>query len=588
MQTGRFAAARDRLQQIIALRPDIAQAHWLLAGALLNTGAVEAAEHSVRTAVRLDPRNASSAALLGEILQRQGRADEAERSLRHALALSPHHLPAATRLVELLLAQARPREALALVDEHLQRFPRDADLLQQRARACLALGERAQAIAMFQQATRIAPQSFTARLGLATALADDDQHQAAEVAARAAAAQGPLDPRVHFVLARALLGERRPEAAEAEFREAIRLRPEYVEAHVNLAEALWMRTGDAARVAAEIDASLQTMPALNELRALKAKLLEAAGQPEAAMQVLDEAIARAPDDAGLQVAAAQLAVKHDAARALAHAEAARTLGPDNPLIRSTYGNALLAAGRAAEAAATATRLLASDPTDGLALAMRASAWRMQGDPRYPQLCDYGTFVRPDVIDTPAGWPTLAAYLDQLTRELLQLHTLRTHPIGQSLRNGTQVDLAFSHATEPAIRAFAQAIDGPIRRYMRAIGHGAHPVQARNVERYRLSGAWSVRLRPHGYHFNHYHPDGWLSSACYIQLPPGLGAHGGEGWLTFGESGFPTQPLMPAEYFVRPEPGLLVLFPAWMWHGTIPFSGAPTDCRLTIAFDIVPD
>jgi hypothetical protein len=33
--------------------------------------------------------------------------------------------------------------------------------------------------------------------------------------------------------------------------------------------------------------------------------------------------------------------------------------------------------------------------------------------------------------------------------------------------------------------------------------------------------------------------------------------------------------------------LLALFPSYMWHGTVPFSGAPDDRRLTIAFDAVP-
>ena len=37
---------------------------------------------------------------------------------------------------------------------------------------------------------------------------------------------------------------------------------------------------------------------------------------------------------------------------------------------------------------------------------------------------------------------------------------------------------------------------------------------------------------------------------------------------------------------KPEPGMLVLFPSYMWHGTIPF--VTGDSRLTIAFDIVPD
>ena len=40
-----------------------------------------------------------------------------------------------------------------------------------------------------------------------------------------------------------------------------------------------------------------------------------------------------------------------------------------------------------------------------------------------------------------------------------------------------------------------------------------------------------------------------------------------------------------EHFVEPAAGMLVLFPSYMWHGTVPFAtGAP---RLTAAFDVVP-
>ncbi|MBS0430823.1 MAG: hypothetical protein JSS21_00235, partial [Proteobacteria bacterium] len=99
--------------------------------------------------------------------------------------------------------------------------------------------------------------------------------------------------------------------------------------------------------------------------------------------------------------------------------------------------------------------------------------------------------------------------------------------------------------------------------------------------------WSVRLRPHGFHVNHYHPEGWVSSACYIQLPGAVNAAGCEGWLKFGEPGFPTNPSLPPEHFIRPDAGLLALFPSYMWHGTVPFPGDPGDTRLTIAFDILP-
>ena len=142
-----------------------------------------------------------------------------------------------------------------------------------------------------------------------------------------------------------------------------------------------------------------------------------------------------------------------------------------------------------------------------------------------------------------------------------------------MRHGSQTLRALMDYPDPEIAAFFQAIDSPIRAHIAAIGEGG--------QAHAVAGAWSVRLNRQGFHTDHVHPEGWLSSAFYIRLPH---ARGGEGWLKFGEPGTPTRPHLGAEYFVRPEPGMLVLFPSYMWHGTVPFASAGT--RLTCAFDVV--
>jgi hypothetical protein len=60
----------------------------------------------------------------------------------------------------------------------------------------------------------------------------------------------------------------------------------------------------------------------------------------------------------------------------------------------------------------------------------------------------------------------------------------------------------------------------------------------------------------------------------------------EGVLTFGEPSMATTPALTAEYSVRPSVGLLVLFPSYFWHGTVPFCSIQS--RLTVAFDAVPE
>jgi hypothetical protein len=118
-----------------------------------------------------------------------------------------------------------------------------------------------------------------------------------------------------------------------------------------------------------------------------------------------------------------------------------------------------------------------------------------------------------------------------------------------------------------------AVDAPIRQHIKAIGE---------VCDYKIASAWSVRLNGGGFHLNHVHPEGWLSSAFYVRLPKVASGH--EGWLQFGEPGPPTSPKLDADHLVQPQAGMLVLFPSYMWHGTVPFAGC--EKRLTCAFDIV--
>ena len=197
---------------------------------------------------------------------------------------------------------------------------------------------------------------------------------------------------------------------------------------------------------------------------------------------------------------------------------------------------------------------------------------MAGDGRVRDLYDYDRLVRTYRIEAPDGWESVEAYLADLERALDRLHGPLTHPVGQSLRGGSQTQRSLLDYPDLEVQALFEAVDAPVRRHVAAIGEAGD---------YDFAGAWSVRLNPGGRHVDHVHPEGWLSSAFYIRLPE---TQGREGWLKFGEPGTPTSSPLGPEYWVKPEPGMLVLFPSYMWHGTAPFSSAGT--RLTCAFDLV--
>ncbi|MGH8327880.1 MAG: putative 2OG-Fe(II) oxygenase, partial [Steroidobacteraceae bacterium] len=123
-------------------------------------------------------------------------------------------------------------------------------------------------------------------------------------------------------------------------------------------------------------------------------------------------------------------------------------------------------------------------------------------------------------------------------------------------------------------------------YRRTLGTPAeHPLSRANHGATHFTGAWSVLLKRNGFHVNHVHPEGMLSSAYYVEVPPEAQDQAlKSGWIKFGEPRYPI-PGLSAERYVQPKPGRLVLFPSYMWHGTNPIYGE--DPRLCIAFDMRP-
>ncbi|MEO8746170.1 MAG: tetratricopeptide repeat protein [Rhodanobacter sp.] len=586
-RAGRHAEARALVNGLLQTHPGLAEAHRMMAGSFFQTDDHVQAQNALVAWLRIQPDNVEAHVLLGRVLTESGQPAEAELSLRRGLGLDPGNLSAASLLARMLLSTGRAREARELLEPLFQADRVSPEMLMLYSHAQMALEQPGPAEVALRRWLQLEPNSSDAHLRLAAALADGDQYAEAATEARAGIAKGGKTPDAAFVLARALMGQCRFEEAESELRQVVRAQPAHATAQANLSELVWMRSGDADLACEELEAALQKQPQLHSLRICKARLLLSARRATDALVTIDTGLRLAPDDPGLLKAASTIALEFDGAQALARAQRLLAVTPADYDGRVVLGNASLATGQARTALEVAESLHQANPTDGRALAMKADALRMLEDSRYRDLLDYQGLVRAAYIDVPDGWSDRAAYLADLVRDLTHAHTLRAHPVRNSLREGSQVQLVPRDSPSPSIRAFPQAIDGPIRRYMEAIGHGSDPMRRRHAGSYQISGMWSVRLRPHGFHVNHYHPEGWISSACYLHLPPAVAQRHGEGWIKFGEPPFPTHPVLAPEYFIKPEPGMLVLFPSYMWHGTVPFSGAAEDSRMTIAFDVMP-
>lgn len=243
---------------------------------------------------------------------------------------------------------------------------------------------------------------------------------------------------------------------------------------------------------------------------------------------------------------------------------------------------LLAVGQNTQALKLAEKLVNAEPND-------QGWWNLYGTclracnayDELAQLRDYNSMVRVSDLGDKLG----AAFLADLTDNLLNRHKQVKHPIGQSLSEGSQTLEALFDDQDPVIQSLSEQILQEVEALCANLNHRkGHPLLSRlnNSGEYTYTGSWSVRLKQHGFHYPHFHSQGWISGVIYIQVPNELSQ--GQGWLEFGRAHI-NNVNQDAEFAVKPVAGRLVLFPSFVWHGTKRFHSDAT--RLTVAFDLVP-
>ncbi|MGH8158740.1 MAG: tetratricopeptide repeat protein [Rhodanobacter sp.] len=588
LQAGDFRLAHEQLEAVVNDNPRFAEARRLLAGTQQALGDLAGAEATLREALALDPGWTPTLATLGELLLGSGRAGEAEPLLQRACAGSPPYPRAALVLARYYNDTQRPAQAVEVTTRFCVAGHADAELVAQHVAGLAALGRQGEAVATFRQAVAASPGNPLAAHALAMALDTANQPAEAEYVARQALAHGQPSAMLHYTHARSLVALGDFDRAEAALRDCLRLEPRMLDAQSHLARLVWMRTGDSAQATATMDQALQTFANDDALWAAKAAILQGAGDARSAYACLAAQASRAHAPPALLVRAGLAALEFEPSTALGLAERALRAAPTDTAARKLMVAAQLGIGDAAGALPHCDALLAVTPDDQYLIALQTTAWRLLGDARYHELCDYSRLVVPQQLDVPSPWSDRNSFFADLKSSLDRLHSSHAHPLlFQSLRHGTETTEELTRSADPVIQALFRAFEAPIRRYLEQLGHGPDPLRRRNQDTWRFNGSWSVRLRTSGFHTNHVHPRGWISSACYIELPDSMAdTRSQDGVLTFGEPSIATTPPLPVEHVVRPEVGMLVLFPSYFWHGTVPFSGDQT--RLTVAFDVVPD
>ncbi len=387
-----------------------------------------------------------------------------------------------------------------------------------------------------------------------------------------------------FERAQSLLMEQQYEAAEQAFAQLVAADPSNLVTQFQLAKVRYM-CGDPgfARDLAAAAAANRENPAL---QLQFAEVLRLTGDLRGAELLLRDLIARhgpAPE-----FRSTLATVLHEAGRpeeALEEAFDAVRNRPVDSAMSEILVSVLLSLGRADRAMPLIRAERVLTPLDGVWIAHEATAARLIGDPAYTALYDYDRLVRVYDLEPPAGWSSIEEFNADLEARLIARHQLARNPFNQSMRSGTQTMGDLVADPDPVIKAVIKAFHEPIADYREKLGDSPdHPLSARNRGETIIAGCWSVQLNERGFHVNHIHPEGLLSSAYYVTVPSETeDASKQSGWIKFGEPRIPVPGAEPA-LTIQPKPGRLVLFPSYMWHGTTAIHGPGP--RLTIAFDVV--
>ena len=519
------------------------------------------------------------------------------------------------------LAQGDWRAALAAGRDALMAAPDDADALNITGVAAFHLGDRAEALSLFDTALAFHPGHGEALMNRGNVLSDMGQWDAAEAAYRAVLRTDPNHAGARFNLGVLLEVSGKFTEAEAAFRRILARQPDHPEALFHLGNILKAlnRLSDAL---AQYDAALKAQPghagaATNrgavlqetgkplEARAAYAQalavepnnpdarynlgtLLQETGHPEEAIAEYEGVLTLEPGHAGAQVNIAYaLRELGRLEEALEASRKAIAIAPDYDKARVNLGDLLLEMGRPEDAVTETAAFLAGHPGNTSALAFQAIALNEAGDRAgAARLLDFERLLKPIEISPPEGFASVTDFNAALARHLRAHPSLAYAPASHATRRGRHSG-ELTIGDKGPVAGLEQTIVAAVEAYRRALPPDLdHPFLAQRSEELRLS-VWGVVMEDRGHQIAHIHPAAWLSGVYYPEIPDVVQDDDPDhqGWIEFGRPPADFHATQePATTLIRPREGLMLLFPSYLYHETVPFH-APVE-RLSVAFDVM--
>lgn len=581
---GRFADALALYREVLTALPNDTDGLNLAADASFSLGDHAAAAGYFERLAAIEPRDARTRFNLGVALSQAGRPDDAAQAFQAAVDIDPAYPKGWFNLGVALENCGRTEDAAAAYERALGSDPGDAASIANLAGVFTKMRAFNRALALFDTAIARWPNEPRVRLMHAKALRDIKLYDQAADACRAALklAPGSADANAGLGLTLALAGKH-AEAAVA-LRQALKADPGRITTKSVLAASL-IETGEFSEALALSDTLLESAPADSVMLRIKARALTGLGRHNDALDIFRKAFDGAPEDveimAGLVDALSQ--VGRDA-ETEAVFEAVIASEPGTPEPYYDIAKRYLEAGDAEAAFRVVTLGVDRFPGDTGSLAIQGVAATVTGHADIAgTLSDFDGLMGRIRVAPPSGWETIAEFNAALAAHVENHPSVQFAPADHATQDGYHTGELMLEPMGP-IRGLEEAIRAAVDQYRH--DHPVdpqHPFLQRAPESFGLN-IWAIILQQAGHQVPHIHPGAWLSGVYYPKLPPVIGDNSQAGWIEFGRPPeVYTGDVEPDVIMIRPEEGLMLLFPSYMYHRTIPFTGDGT--RISIAFDI---
>ena len=409
---GDVPAAIEQMKQAVAADPKNVSARANLARAYLRQNDKANAEQTLLKAAEDLGDAEPGANMLREYYMETGQIDRADTVYAGLVDKHPKSLPlkaaytriliakrdipkARTEIAEMLKSNAsdpqvavlngvlllndnKSNEAFTTLQKAAKNNPNDVDVKLWLARAATAIGNTNVAEESYRDAVRIAPRNIEAQEGLAQiALARQDYTLLSQVAENTmAVAPKYANPYVWRGIAESRQNQK--EKAEVDFRQALTLDPRSSAAHLELGQLL-LSENKVPQGRPLVEQALDENPASTQALQILNVLDFRAKQPDKAIARTQALIAKLPHDAALHSSLAEmLLATGDKDGALANADQAMKLNPNDGNALMIYSRAEVAHGDAGKAIAAWQQWIANHPKDAQALAMAGSLEEAQG------------------------------------------------------------------------------------------------------------------------------------------------------------------------------------------------------------------